>query len=48
MRSPMKRRLHTPVQINRQLRTAEQPLNHSQSVADVSRGLQFRPVSVNG
>jgi len=36
----MKRKRHTPAQIIRKLRTAEQLLNQGQSVADVSRALE--------
>jgi transposase-like protein len=36
----MKRKSHTPVQIIRKLRTAEQRLNQGQSVADVCRPLE--------
>jgi putative transposase len=35
----MKRKHHTPEQIIRKLRTAEQLLNQGQSVADVCRAL---------
>jgi hypothetical protein len=38
----MKRKRHTPEQIIRKLRTAEQPLNQVQSVADVCRALGRR------
>ena len=36
----MKRKRHTPEQIIRKLRTAEQLLNQGQSVADVCRALE--------
>ncbi len=36
----MKRKRHTPEQIIRKLRTAEQLLNQVQSVADVCRALE--------
>jgi len=36
----MKRKRHTPEQIIRKLRTAEQLLNQGQSVADVTRALE--------
>ena len=39
-RSPIKRKRHTPEQIIRKLRTAEQLLNQGQSVADVCRALE--------
>jgi putative transposase len=39
-RSPMKRKSHTPEQIIRKLRTAEQRLNQGQSVADMCRPLE--------
>ena len=39
----MKRKRHTPEQIIRKLRTAEQLLNHGQSFADVCCAWRCRP-----
>ena len=39
----MKGKRHTPEQITRKLRTAEQLLNQGQSVADVCRAWRCRP-----
>ncbi|MFM2174700.1 MAG: hypothetical protein RLZZ54_2627 [Cyanobacteriota bacterium] len=39
----MKRKRHTPEQIIRKLRTAEQLLNQGQTVADVCRALEVLP-----
>ena len=41
----MKRKRHSPEQIIRKLRTADQLLNQGQSVADVCRALEVSPAT---